>query len=305
MQRGVGVRPSIGSSPAGRAAAPSGARSRVFLAAEAQVARHSTVANRPSPPSPRVSPAPAVRPPATCFVGAAQPVDLSFQGLWTIQEITVELLQAALREACGRLGDSRQLGASPSAPALQSAAAAVHPVGRLSPPPWTNAQPRARPKQHTQETPLAVRGIGHLRLSNNKLCATDDLCARVDLLLPPCNLAASLQWLDLSFNLIERLQPTAFEPLQNLATLYIHANKLHALDNVADGLKALPKLHTLTLMGNPLQENLQNNYRRRVVAALPNIRRLDHTAVTSSEIPRGHAAATSPSSKSRQLALPS
>ncbi|KAG5461230.1 MAG: hypothetical protein BJ554DRAFT_6608, partial [Olpidium bornovanus] len=59
-----------------------------------------------------------------------------------------------------------------------------------------------------------------------------------------------------------------------------HANEIQHLCEV-DKLAALPKLHTLTLHGNPM-ENVRG-YRLYVVYRLPNLRHLDFCAVTKAE----------------------
>lgn len=57
-----------------------------------------------------------------------------------------------------------------------------------------------------------------------------------------------LEWLDLSYNYLERIEPEILN-FPNLKTLYLHGNYISNLDEVKK-LQDLPYLQTLNLYGN-------------------------------------------------------
>jgi Leucine-rich repeat (LRR) protein len=60
-----------------------------------------------------------------------------------------------------------------------------------------------------------------------------------------------LEWLDLSYNYLEKIEPECLE-FPNLKTLYLHGNYISNLEQVKK-LQDLPYLQTLTLYGNPVE----------------------------------------------------
>ncbi|XP_035010269.1 leucine rich repeat containing 51 [Hippoglossus stenolepis] len=112
-----------------------------------------------------------------------------------------------------------------------------------------------------------------LRLNNNNISDLCDLQMSVShFLAEPLQLA----WLDLSFNRITHIDHVLCE-LRELRVLYLHGNSLFILSEV-DRLGALPHLLTITLHGNTIEDNPV--YRSRVIAALPQLKTMDFSAVT-------------------------
>uniref|UniRef100_F7CZP1 Leucine-rich repeat-containing protein 51 n=1 Tax=Ornithorhynchus anatinus TaxID=9258 RepID=F7CZP1_ORNAN len=115
-----------------------------------------------------------------------------------------------------------------------------------------------------------------LRLNNNALSDMNDLSQTLTQLLErPQDLA----WIDLSFNDLSNIDPilTAYS---NLSIIYLHGNCIQRLGEV-DKLAALPLLRSLTLHGNPIQE--QKGYRQYVLSALPHLTTFDFSGVTGQD----------------------
>jgi len=131
-----------------------------------------------------------------------------------------------------------------------------------------------------------------IRLSNNNLVDTHGLYQlALDLVECPENIA----WLDLSFNDLEEVTDDILE-FPNLKMIYLHGNKISSLDDLTK-LKGLPNLYSLTLHGNPLENN--PGYRSSVLTMLPYLRSLDFAKVTDRE--RGNQTESSSSSSSSNL----
>jgi hypothetical protein len=113
-----------------------------------------------------------------------------------------------------------------------------------------------------------------------------------------CNLASTLQWLDLSFNQLNTLYgekvvtkntPAGKEEtvviteplleLQNLAILNLHCNNFSEMKTIAP-LAKLVRLEKLTLQGNPMEE-VVSGYRTKVLTLVPWLRQLDYVTVTA------------------------
>jgi Leucine-rich repeat (LRR) protein len=71
--------------------------------------------------------------------------------------------------------------------------------------------------------------------------------------------AGNIKWLDLSFNSISFIDPKVVLALPNLSTLYLHANEINNLSDVAI-LRHLTNLKSLSLYGNPIEENKHYKY---------------------------------------------
>lgn len=131
-----------------------------------------------------------------------------------------------------------------------------------------------------------------IRLSNNNLVDTHGLYQlALDLVECPENIA----WLDLSFNDLEEVTDDILE-FPNLKMIYLHGNKISSLDDLTK-LKGLPNLYSLTLHGNPLENN--PGYRSSVLTMLPYLRSLDFAKVTDRE--RCNQTESSTSSSSSNL----
>lgn len=134
-----------------------------------------------------------------------------------------------------------------------------------------------------REIHLAGRGIQRLHnlqafvsldclwLNNNRLTSLDGLEANF-----------RLKLIYLHNNELVRLQPEgSLEQCTFLQNLTLNGNRLDDLDNVTAELRTLRHLHVLDLFDNPLAQ--EDNYRLRVIAALPTLHTLDRHDVTPEE----------------------
>ncbi|XP_051273996.1 leucine-rich repeat-containing protein 51-like [Dicentrarchus labrax] len=115
-----------------------------------------------------------------------------------------------------------------------------------------------------------------LRLSNNNI---PDLVGLQYTLSHFLAQPLKLGWLDLSCNKITCIDPVLCE-LRELRVLYLHGNSIWNLSEV-DKLGELQCLHTITLHGNAIE--LHKIYRNHVIAALPQLKTMDFSAVTRAE----------------------
>ncbi|PIK49870.1 hypothetical protein BSL78_13241 [Apostichopus japonicus] len=90
----------------------------------------------------------------------------------------------------------------------------------------------------------------------------------------------ALYWLDLSFNFMYTIDSEILK-FPQLKILYLHGNAIQTLSEV-DKLSHLSQLQSLTLHGNALDE--EKGYRLYVIKKVPNLRALDFSRVTKSEI---------------------
>ena len=88
----------------------------------------------------------------------------------------------------------------------------------------------------------------------------------------------NLSWIDLSFNQLEEV-PSVLASYANLNVIYLHANRIRKL-NTAQCLVDLPKLRSLTMHGNPCEQQTKN-YRLMVTGMFRNIKTLDFTSITT------------------------
>ncbi|XP_064144698.1 leucine-rich repeat-containing protein 51 isoform X3 [Loxodonta africana] len=103
-----------------------------------------------------------------------------------------------------------------------------------------------RPLRHSK---LGKSLTQSLWLNNNVLNDLKDFSQVVSQLLEhPENLA----WIDLSFNDLTSIDPV-LTTFFNLSVLYLHGNSIQRLGEV-DKLAVLPRLRSLTLHGNPMEE---------------------------------------------------
>jgi Leucine-rich repeat (LRR) protein len=61
-----------------------------------------------------------------------------------------------------------------------------------------------------------------------------------------------LQWIDLSYNYLDKIEDELVTNFPNLKTLYLHGCYISNLEEVKK-LNQLPELMTLTLYGNPIE----------------------------------------------------
>ncbi|XP_066555307.1 leucine-rich repeat-containing protein 51 [Amia ocellicauda] len=115
-----------------------------------------------------------------------------------------------------------------------------------------------------------------LRLNNNILSELSGFTSTVTALMDD---PAQLSWIDLSFNDLSVID-SALTEFKELKVLYLHGNSISKLSEM-DKLGALPHLHSVTLHGNPLEN--EKGYRSYVISTLPHLKSLDFSSVTRQE----------------------
>ncbi|XP_069327134.1 leucine-rich repeat-containing protein 51 isoform X4 [Eulemur rufifrons] len=107
-------------------------------------------------------------------------------------------------------------------------------------------RPGLRPLRHSKSGKSLTQSLW---LNNNVLNDLKDFSQVVSQLLEyPQNLA----WIDLSFNDLTSIDPV-LTTFFNLSVIYLHGNSIHRLGEV-NKLAVLPRLRSLTLHGNPMEE---------------------------------------------------
>ncbi|XP_016013441.2 transmembrane O-methyltransferase homolog isoform X1 [Rousettus aegyptiacus] len=118
-----------------------------------------------------------------------------------------------------------------------------------------------RPLKHSKSGKSLTQSLW---LNNNVLNELRDFNQVISKLLEhPENLA----WIDLSFNDLTSIDPV-LATLFNLSVLYLHGNSIQRLGEV-NKLAVLPRLRSLTLHGNPIEE--EKGYRAQVETMSPAI----------------------------------
>lgn len=117
-----------------------------------------------------------------------------------------------------------------------------------------------------------------LRLNNNQLSDIKTLKAFVEQKFTK-SAAASIGWIDLSFNALTTIDPVLLE-FENLEILYLHANHISNIKEV-DKLTNMKKLQKLTLHGNEIEK--EKGYRLYVLSTVPWLRNFDFSGVTKCE----------------------
>lgn len=134
-----------------------------------------------------------------------------------------------------------------------------------------NSEASLRPR------PAAAASIA-LRVNNNKISSLNDMR---DALLAVFDDPSQLQWLDLSGNTLSGIGRSTFAPYKDIFTLHLHGNKLHKYADVDNLAACLPRLHALTLHGNPVEE--KKHYRNYVIANFPTLAQLDFSSITKGD----------------------
>ena len=117
-----------------------------------------------------------------------------------------------------------------------------------------------------------------LRMNNNELKTLEGIGTLIKTLGTCC-------WLDASCNQIEVLE-FAEQIGPSLKVLYLHGNKLNNLEKTIAFLTKFPNLQAVTLNGNPVETApliTSSTYRMRILAAIPQLRSLDHVTFTMDE----------------------
>ena len=90
-----------------------------------------------------------------------------------------------------------------------------------------------------------------------------------------------LGWLDLSFNQLTTVDRAVLS-YPNLSLLYLHGNDISDLKQTIDVLGELQKLRSLTLHGNPIEN--QFGYRPSILGRCPHLKNFDFSSVTKSDL---------------------
>ncbi|KAI9142009.1 hypothetical protein BKA69DRAFT_1166372 [Paraphysoderma sedebokerense] len=112
-----------------------------------------------------------------------------------------------------------------------------------------------------------------LRLNNNRFYSLDGLDVAVGKVLEN---KENLKWIDASFNELTAIDQVLSQ-FPNITHLYLHANRISSI-NTLEFLENLPKLHTLTLHGNPVASH--KDYKTIILNKVPNLKHLDFYGVT-------------------------
>ncbi|KAM4849066.1 leucine-rich repeat-containing protein 51 isoform 2-T6 [Urocitellus parryii] len=130
-----------------------------------------------------------------------------------------------------------------------------------------------RPLKHSKSGKPLTQSLW---LNNNVLNDLKDFTQVASQILEhPENLA----WIDLSFNDLTSIDPI-LTTFFNLSVLYLHGNSIQSLGEV-NKLAVLPRLRSLTLHGNPIEE--EKGYRQYVLCTLPRITTFDFSGVTKAD----------------------
>jgi hypothetical protein len=124
-----------------------------------------------------------------------------------------------------------------------------------------------------------------IRLGNNNIGSLDIVAKGIATAATPVN----VEWLDLSFNSIEKITPAFAANFPNLHLLYLQANQIQKLSELKK-LQNFKNLKSLTLFGNPVEES--KHYRNMVLYALPNLQILDFCPITKEQRSRNEVWAT-------------
>ncbi|CAL1537980.1 unnamed protein product [Lymnaea stagnalis] len=131
-------------------------------------------------------------------------------------------------------------------------------------------------KKHEKEKSDEKSQSMCLRLNNNFLKNINNISSIAASLFDN---PANISWIDLSFNLLENIDPALIQ-FENLKILYLHGNNIGDMKEV-NKLTSLKKLMKLTLHGNDI-ENIKG-YRFFVLATLPNLINFDFSRVTKGD----------------------
>jgi hypothetical protein len=210
------------------------------------------------------------------IVTSGPPLDYSFKELKNCMEIETE-------EPRG--GGKKKTLEKENAPGNETANAEAEPEHKDGPTPGGAAAVVAK----GGATQVRVGAAPHknvvnkmtiaMKLNNNQIETLSYLPQALDAVMDDAMF--NLQWIDLSHNHLTTIEPVLTK-YANLKAIYLHGNRIKCLPSV-ERLKVerLPKLISLTLNGNPIEAC--RIYRRFVIGALHNLRKIDHSTITDDE----------------------
>lgn len=134
-----------------------------------------------------------------------------------------------------------------------------------SPPPANTA---------TAETSVQRKVKAHsVRLASNKITDLGNFSPAVHSILTH---PRGLRWIDLSFNELTSIGDSLSE-FTELSVLYMHANKIESFKALKP-LANLPKLRSITLHGNPIED--KPGYRYYLIHFVPSLNQINFSPVT-------------------------
>ncbi|ORZ32458.1 hypothetical protein BCR44DRAFT_69420, partial [Catenaria anguillulae PL171] len=225
--------------------------------------------------------------PALVVAPIVHPIDLSFREAEAVADFFEEIDQvnesngvtiAPLALPTSTTNPATKNPSTSKAPTAPSSAAASSASGKNQDKQQGGGMSGgANDSSNAEQHADVANGGRALKLSYNQLVRLDGF----QILLSKLQVyPASLRWLDLSFNSMTGVDESLAQ-CPKLTHLYLHANKMESLTQVARALGKMPwapKLATLTLHGNPLSEH--KDYKVHVLRACPRLRHLDHAGVT-------------------------
>jgi Leucine-rich repeat (LRR) protein len=182
------------------------------------------------------------------------PIDLAF----------VEISDHNLLMACEDYYDSQQ----PKVEEQKQEDDARGDGGSQSPEPTETYVPPAKPDKR----------LTSLLLNNNNLTTVSALEGILGQVWGPNNVC--LQWLDLSFNNLTRVEDALLN-FKGLKLLNLNSNKIPAKKSEIAKIGQLKGLMTLSLIGNPVEEMKQ--YRWYTIATVQTLRKLDSACISPAE----------------------
>eukprot|EP00747_Dinoflagellata_sp_TGD_P163550 gnl/TRDRNA2_/TRDRNA2_182328_c0_seq1.p1 gnl/TRDRNA2_/TRDRNA2_182328_c0~~gnl/TRDRNA2_/TRDRNA2_182328_c0_seq1.p1 ORF type:complete len:246 (-),score=34.89 gnl/TRDRNA2_/TRDRNA2_182328_c0_seq1:109-846(-) len=207
-----------------------------------------------------------------CLVAAGPPLDYSFKELRSVAELETE---------DPRSGGAQKLQSQPQATRTADGANAAEETAGPSPTQElsrTNGASGATKERTLKPKRISVKYVTtSVKLNNNHLETVVGLGQMLEFAMP--NPLLSLEWIDLSFNQLVTIEPALLR-FVNLRALYLHGNCISSLP-ATERLNKLPKLMSLTLNGNPIENS--KIYRSYVIGSVHGLRTLDHTTITEDE----------------------
>lgn len=130
--------------------------------------------------------------------------------------------------------------------------------------------------EYNSKTAGKLQEIKALRLSNNSI-SSFQIFASIESSFLDSN---KIQWVDLSFNQLKKVDENLASYLPNVSTLYLHANQISRYSDIRR-LACFAHIKSLTLYGNPVEEH--KHYRNVVLYYFPNLTQLDFSVITAGE----------------------
>jgi len=207
------------------------------------------------------------------IIANGPPLDYSFKELKNCAEIETEEPRGGGKKknldkenAPGEAAAAAEAEAEATGPTPGGAAAVVAKSGA------TQVRVGAAPQKNVVNKVTIA-----MKLNNNQIESLSYLPQALDAVMDDALI--NLQMMDLSFNHLTTIEPVLTK-YTNLKAIYLHGNRIKCLPSV-ERLRRLPKLISLTLNGNPIEAC--KCYRRFVIGALPNLRKIDHSTITDDE----------------------